>query len=133
MLISLAEWESMTVKYDDYSFDSAARHTAQKLNEAGVLNILELRDCIRIDANSHVGRATLGSLQVNVSPKITGLPLYRLLKYAYGLKDMELFEKAHHFIDSPDFFDVIVYQLYVEAEELITRGLRRDYVLKNQS
>ncbi len=130
MLISLAEWESMTVKYDDYSFDSAARHTAQKLNEAGVLNILELRDCIRIDANSHVGRATLGSLQVNVSPKITGLSLYRLLKYAYGLKDMELFEKAHHFIDSPDFFDVIVYQLYVEAEELITRGLRRDYVPK---
>ncbi|HOK64828.1 MAG TPA: restriction endonuclease [Bacillota bacterium] len=130
MLISLTEWESIIVQYDDYSFDKAARQAAQKLNQAGVLNILELRDCIRIDANSHVGRVTLGSLQVNVSPKITGLPLYRLLKYAYGLKDMKLFEKAHHFIDSLDFFDLMVYQLYVEAEDLITRGLSRDYVRK---
>ena len=98
------------------------------MNDKNILNIVELKDGIKITSNSYVGKIKIGELQINIRPKIEGMPLYQLLKYAYGLRDLALFAEALHNIDAFPFHDLLIYQLYAEAEDLIYRGLNKKYM-----
>jgi 5-methylcytosine-specific restriction enzyme subunit McrC len=60
------------------------------------------------------------------------MPLYRLLKYAYGLRDLHIFDEAVHDIDSFPFYDLMIYQLYAEVEDLVYRGLNKKYMRKKE-
>ena len=75
----------------------------------------------------HVGKIKIGDIQLNIYPKIDGMPLYRLLKYAYGLRDLKMFDEAIYDIDSFPFYDLLIYQLYYEILELVYRGLNKQY------
>ncbi|HZT40717.1 MAG TPA: hypothetical protein VFA07_00940 [Chthonomonadaceae bacterium] len=93
-----------------------------------MLHIEELRHGTRVRATSWVGRITLGSLQITVEPKITGMPLLRLLRYAYGLRNLDLFGASSYDLSTLSFLDLLIHQLAAEAEELMRRGLRREYI-----
>lgn len=135
--IDIREWdELLPVKdselYHYFLEDEASKHTATVLNDKGILNIIELKDGIKITSNSYVGKIKIGNLQINIRPKIGGMPLYRLLKYAYGLRDLTIFDEAIHAVDSFPFHDLLIYQLYAEAEDLIYRGLNKKYMKKEE-
>jgi|LSQX01.3.fsa_nt_gb 5-methylcytosine-specific restriction enzyme subunit McrC len=129
--IELKEWETIFLEGTELS-DNDARNTAQILKEKRIIDIIELKDGISITSNSYVGRIKVGDMQINVYPKLNGMPLYRLLRYAYGLRELKLFNIAEHSIDNFSFFDLLIYELYVEAEDLLRRGIHKSYIQKEE-
>ncbi len=130
--IDIREWEQLLpVKgsplFQRYIEDEDSRYAIKVLNEKGIVNILELKDGLQITSNSYVGKIKIGDIELNIHPKIEGMPLYKLLKYAYGLRDLNIFDEAVHAIESSQFYDLLIYQLYAEVEELLYRGLNKRY------
>ena len=131
--IVLEEWESTTfeshpqllgVNFED---DPISRYTSVQLTQTGQLEILELSKGLQIRSTSFVGTIRLGQLQIKILPKLRGSPLLGLLRYAYGLRDIQLFAKQDFDIQAFTFQDILIYQLTLEVEELIMRGLLRHY------
>lgn len=131
-VINLREWESEFIpKYELKT--STVRDSVNLLNEKGILEIIELKDGLQITTNSYVGKIEIDGLQINVYPKINGIPLYKLLRYAYGLRKLKLFDSAIHGVSDLSFFDLLIYELYVETEDLIRRGVLKDYIKNEES
>lgn len=129
--VDLREWETIFLEGKELSGNDA-RNTARMLNEKGVIEILELKNGISIASNSYVGRIRIGDIQVNVYPKINGMPLYKLLRYAYGLRELKLFNIAEHTLAGFSFFDLLIYELYVEAGDLLRKGIHKSYINKEE-
>ena len=91
------------------------------------LTIVELARGVQITTTSWIGRLDLGVMTLTIAPKINGIPLATLLRYAYGLRDLELQAAALHSAAVGGLQDLLVLQLVTEARELIARGLHRDY------
>lgn len=130
--ISLDEWQTLKPAEIDFrdglipKFDKRTEEIVAKLSDK--LELLELRNGLEVRATSWVGRVTVGELTITVRPKISGLPLINLLRYAYSLRDIDLLTTARHGASPEAFQDLIVEQLANEATELISRGLHRDYL-----
>lgn len=131
-LISLMEWET-TFKPGLALSSDTARETARLLSEKAIVEIIELKDGLQINSNSYVGKIMLDDLQISIYPKLTGMPLYALLRYAYGLKELKLFDSANHTVSKLSFFDLLIYELYTEAEDLLMRGISRNYIRNEES
>lgn len=108
--------------------DGSTRRLAAQLAEQGSIEVLELSSGLEIRAKSFVGRLTLGDLTITVQPKIPGAPLISLLRYAYGLRQLDLYQDAEYVTRSWAFQDLLIKQLAAEAFDILTRGLHRDYV-----
>ena len=106
----------------------AVKQVAKKLSESGMLTILELREGLSIETTSYVGRITLGNIQITVHPKISGIPLVRLLRYAYNLRDLNINSEATFSSETQAFQELLIQQLIEEVNELVTRGLHRRYI-----
>jgi 5-methylcytosine-specific restriction enzyme subunit McrC len=132
--IVLQEWSQRTASENASPLtgvsleDEEARTLAQQLTAAGMLEIKELRDGLSIASTSYVGRIALGNLLITVQPKISGMPLLRLLHYAYGLRDLLIASMAGYENEQWAFQDILIAQLIAEASELLARGLHRRYV-----
>lgn len=131
--VCLREWDDLLPEkgsplFQRFLDDPVSAALARELNDRGVVGLTELRQGLRITANSHVGSIRLGDLQLKVRPKITGMPLYRLLKYAYDLRDLKLLGRASHDLETSSFQDLLIHHLCAEGEELLRRGLNRDYL-----
>ncbi|AEV70214.1 McrC family protein [Acetivibrio clariflavus] len=129
--INLKEWSIIFEEGAELS-DVDARNTAQALKEKGIIEITEQKNGIFVESNSYVGSIKIGNIQINVSPKIEGIPLYTLLRYAYGLRDLKLFNISEHSIGNFSFFDLLIYELYAEAEDLLRRGIHKSYEKKEE-
>lgn len=128
--VSLREWETLTPdhcgKLAGRRLDSeASRKLVQQL--AGRIEILELARGIELRATSFVGRFMLGEVTVTVHPKISGGPFLNLLRYAYGLRKLDLYQLVGHTSETWAFQDLLVHQFATEATELLARGIHRDY------
>ncbi len=132
--ISLCEWERRQPEPGtalaglSFADDTAARDLAWQLTTSGQVEVLELRHGISIQAFAHVGSIQLGPLKVTIRPKIVGAPLLQLLRYAYGLRDLDLFPHTSYSTTVQGFQDLILHQLAAEVAELIARGLHREYI-----
>lgn len=132
--INIQEWKSAgpadSPQLQHLSFDGypEARKQAEALTSADKLEIVELASGIHIQARSFVGRVSLGPLQVSIQPKLQGKQLLTLFRYAYGLRNLELLLPSVYDTDvSQAFQELLVLQLTAEVEELLARGLHRDY------
>ena len=129
--IQMREWERFPREESQYLSgvslpdDAATQTLVERLDRAGVLRVTERRQGIRIEATSYVGRVALGPLEITVQPKLAPGPLMRLLRYAYGLRHLELFDATSYDVTQLAFQDLLVWQLAAEAHELLARGLRR--------
>src|SRR5947207_12866397 len=123
----LREWESEERPGVFLPDDPGVGALAKRLHQARMLAIDEGRYGLRVTATSWVGRITLGGLQITVEPKISGLPMLRLLRYAYGLRNLKLLGSSSYDPSAHSFLDLLIHQLAAEAEELMRRGLRREY------
>ena len=128
--IQLTEWETREPKHGSplWGMDlSEGRGVAEELRQRRQLEVLELVHGVEIRAYSWVGRVELAELTVTVQPKITGAPFLQLLRYAYGLRQLSIRDRALYGRERGTIQDLIAWQLVSEVEELIARGLHRDY------
>jgi len=112
--------------------DAAVRELARQLSASHKLEVLELAQGVAIHSTSFVGRVRLGRLRITVQPKITGMPLLTLLRYAYGLRHLDLFPDTGYDVVATSFQDLLIHQLAAETAELVARGLHREYVCTAQ-
>ena len=132
--IRLREWQSIAPDPDSPTHgrflpqDPVTRSLTDSLSREGVLDIQELRAGLHLKASSFVGFLSIGDLRIVIEPKIHGMQLMKLLRYAYGLRDLRLLTQVAPSIgkDSP-FLDLLIQQLLAECQELIARGLYRRY------
>jgi 5-methylcytosine-specific restriction enzyme subunit McrC len=110
----LEEWEEIPVQSPDGAFFldeyPEAQRTAEQLSQARVLDVRETRKGIFLKAFSHVGRVQLGPLQVTIRPKIRGMHLLKLLRYAYGLRELRSFSAASFDLEEETFQDILIAQ-----------------------
>ncbi len=104
------------------------RAFVDELGRSGRLNVAELADGLSVEATSFVGSVRLGTLQVVIRPKIQGAPFLQLLRYAYGLRELDLHPDVPLDAGTDGFQDVLGHQLAEEAQELLSRGLHRKYL-----
>jgi 5-methylcytosine-specific restriction enzyme subunit McrC len=131
--VQLREWETLEpgrgsvltgLTLDDCD---TGRRLAERLTKAGRIEVLELARGLELRASSFVGRFSLGDLTVTIPPKLSGSPLLNLLRYAYGLRNLSLYEPVGYAATQFTFQDLLIQQLTAEARELLARGIHRDY------
>jgi 5-methylcytosine-specific restriction enzyme subunit McrC len=136
--IKLPEWSIASPQTHNllqgFSFenDSLARKLAKKLTASGQVEFYELKDGLEIHTTSVVGSFQIGNLSLTIVPKINGLPLFRLVRFAYGLRDLELFNTQNFNNQYLAFQDLLILQFVVEVQELFSRGLLRNYQRKDE-
>jgi 5-methylcytosine-specific restriction enzyme subunit McrC len=134
ILLNLREWEEASplthseLKGINFNKHPEGRALAHQLAQSGQLEIIEQIDGLLIRANSYVGSVHIGPIHLIIQPKITGTPLLNLLRYAYGLRKLVLFPLSNYGIQQFAFQDLLIYQLVMEVEELLSRGLLRHYL-----
>ncbi|MBK7180392.1 MAG: restriction endonuclease [Chloroflexi bacterium] len=132
--LSLQEWETRSptdvARLRGFSFQDQpeARRLAQQLTSSGCLEILELAQGLQVSANSHVGTVQLGRLHLTITPKIAGPTLLNLLRYAYDLRNLDLYDLTGQAVGDRTFQDLLIHQLAAEISELVARGMHRSYL-----
>lgn len=136
--ITLSEWQTLGPENCDelrgrfLEQSDAAKSVASRLKDSRLLDLTELRSGLEIRAFSHVGRVRIGDLNVTVLPKLPGSSLLKLLRYAYGFRRLNLISDTSHLIEPCGFEDLLIAQLIAEAQELLSRGLQRSYVVQKE-
>src|SRR5687767_8140506 len=102
-----------------------ARAQADRLARSGILEVMELRDGLRIRSFAHVGRVQIGELTITIEPKVGTGELLQLMRYAYGLGRLTLFDDATYATRGRLLQDLLVAQLVAEISALVGRGLAR--------
>jgi 5-methylcytosine-specific restriction enzyme subunit McrC len=131
--IILREWESVRPEQGSPLNNRSlagypgVRELAEELTKSGRIEVLELKQGLELRATSFVGRFLLGDLTVTIHPKIADAPLLNLFRYAYGLRQLDLYGVADFATSRWTFQDLLIQQLVAEARELIERGIHRDY------
>ncbi len=108
--------------------DAGARAVAARLRATGRLAVEELAAGLRVSSRSFVGRVQLGSLVVTIEPKLATGPLLALVRYAYGLRDIQREGTASFATTGTLLPDLLAAQLLGEVTELVSRGVPRRYV-----
>jgi len=111
--------------------DAATQDLLRRLSGSGRLVVSDLRRGVVVDSRSYVGRVTIGNLEVTIQPKLAPGPLLRLLRYAYRLGNLELFELSDFDTSALAFQDLLICQLAAEMDALRSRGLRREYTRRD--
>lgn len=132
--VSLTEWEirpptrGSPLEGPVLVGNPTAQRLAETLTKDGSIEILELARGLELRASSFVGRFALGDLMVTIRPKISGVPLMNLLRYAYRLRHLDLYAEVGYATSQASFEDLLIHQLAAESSELLARGLHRDYL-----
>ncbi len=132
------EWENkgpddiLSLKGATLSDNPEVRKQIRDLSRSGAAEILELKDGLRIKTTSFVGRFQIDRFQISILPKLKGMLLLRLLRYAYGLRDLRIMDQTTYALENLAFHDLLLYQLVTEVSELIMRGLHRSYLRKEE-
>ena len=131
-VVELTEWDQVGPAQDarlrgcSLAGDIQARRMADALRER--LDIREGYDGLEITSTSFVGRVDVGPLRIAVGPKLPAMPLARLLRYAYGLRDITVVEETRSPTTGHGLHDLLIALLVAEVEELLHRGLARRYI-----
>lgn len=131
--IDLTEWDAREPTHDVRLAarrldDEQCRNLARQLSRLGMLTVTELAAGLSIETSSFVGVISVGSLRISIRPKIAPDLLLRLFRFAYNLRDLDLFGPARYGDIDLLFRDLIIHQLLAEGKELLARGLQRKYV-----
>ena len=133
VVIELAEWDRVGPTRDRRlaGLSLAGDPPVQRLVEVlrSRVDIREGFEGLEIGSTSFVGRVDVGPLRIVVRPKLPLMPLTRLLRYAYGLRDLgPPLDETRAPTARHGLHDLLVALLAAEVEELLHRGLARHYV-----
>jgi 5-methylcytosine-specific restriction enzyme subunit McrC len=130
--IELTEWDQVGPAGDARlnGFSLAGQPKIRRLAEMlrGRLDFRQGYDGLEIASTSFVGRVDFGPLRVIIRPKLPAMQLTRLLRYAYGLRDLTTIEETRSPTARHGLQDLLVALLAVEVDELLRRGLARRYM-----
>lgn len=132
LVVELAEWAQVGPAQDkrlegtSFGDDAPARRLAEALRRR--VDIREGRRGLEIASTSYVGRVDVGPLRIVIRPKLPAMPLARLLRYAYALRNVTTVEETQAPTTRHGLHDLLVAMLAAEVEELMHRGLSRRYV-----
>jgi len=90
--------------------------------------IQERYDGLTVSTTSWVGHVDIGPLRIVVQPKLPLLPLSDLLRYAYELRDLDVYGDSVGSLQLDGLQDLLVLMLTIEVSELLNRGLVQQYV-----
>lgn len=124
--VQMREWETRVFK--DVLLNDTGRLAAELMSTLNALEALEIREGLKIQTTSYVGRVQLGDVEVTITPKIEGVDFLKLLRYSYQLRDLKLLSQTLHGLKDFSFQDIFILQLIAEADEIILRGLNKQYV-----
>lgn len=133
--VTLQEWRRLDESVPELrgrELEPRDREIAGQLGKRGALEIVEVRQGLRLRARAHVGRVRIGGLVVTIRPKLDTDDLLPLLRYAYGLRDLQLWSSVPLGQGDHLFQDLLAAQLLAEARELLERGLSRRYVASTE-
>lgn len=131
-VVELTEWDQVGPAKDPrlkgrwLADDPQSRRLAESLR--GRLDIRDGYEGLEITSTSFVGRVDVGPLRIAIGPKLPAMPLSRLLRYAYGLRDIAAIEETRSPTTRHGLHDLLIALLAAEVEELLHRGLARRYV-----
>jgi 5-methylcytosine-specific restriction enzyme subunit McrC len=131
-VVELTEWDTVGPAKDPrlkglhFADDMRLRRLADELRDR--VDIREGYEGIEIASTSFVGRVDCGPIRIAIGPKLPALPLTRLLRYAYGLRDVRSIEETRSPTTRHGLHDLLIALLAAEVEELVHRGLMRHYV-----
>jgi 5-methylcytosine-specific restriction enzyme subunit McrC len=132
LVVELTDWDQVGPAQDlrlkgcSLADDVQSRRLAETLR--GRLDIREGYEGLEIASTSFVGRVEIGPLRIAITPKLPAMPLARLLRYAYGLRDVGVIEETRAPTTRYGLHDLLIALLAAEVEELLHRGLARRYV-----
>jgi 5-methylcytosine-specific restriction enzyme subunit McrC len=131
-LVQLTEWDEVGPEHCPALAEQTLVENVSSQPLVDVLrNRLDIRRSYRgleITSTSYVGRVDVGRLRIAVLPKLPAMPLARLLRYAYGLRDLETIEETRSPTTRHGLHDFLIAMLANEVEELLHRGPARRYV-----
>jgi 5-methylcytosine-specific restriction enzyme subunit McrC len=130
--VTLFEWETLRPDHgcalaERTLINDANRKLAEHLTRAGYIEVLELARGLELRATSFVGRLALGEVTVTIRPKLPDAPFLNLLRYAYGLRHLDLYDEVGYSSEKWSFQDLLILQLAAEVAELLVRGVHREY------
>ncbi|MBR0831340.1 hypothetical protein JQ596_38125 [Bradyrhizobium manausense] len=130
--VTLNEWDQVEPVSCPQLLGTTFRNSpaAQKLAHAirSQVGIREGYNGLEVSSTSFVGHINVGPLRININPKLQGLPLTALVCYAYGLRDLEVFGQTLTPTAQYGLHDILISLLAAEVEELLHRGLLRQYI-----
>ncbi|WP_164483701.1 MULTISPECIES: McrC family protein [unclassified Polaromonas] len=133
----MTEWDQADarsapeLKYNFFDDDPSLRRVVGAL--AHRITVRELRNGLELVSNSYVGCVDIGPLRIRIKPKLAGLPLARLLSYAYGLHDLGTFDTTFANVEDLGIHDLLIVMLGKETERLLRRGLDQRYIGRNEN
>lgn len=113
--------------------DPAVKLQVDKLAQAGIVTITELRDGLRIDTTSYVGHLAIGAIDIKILPKVAWPRWLTLFGYALRLRDITRSQAAEVNVETTSLNDLVVSALLTEARELVNRGIHREYELQRRT
>jgi 5-methylcytosine-specific restriction enzyme subunit McrC len=137
--VRLREWQSWAPQPGGEGWevflgeDWSAQDTARQLTEEDRLSVVETRHGLAVDSRSHVGRVRLGDVTITVRPKLQGLPLWNLMRYAFDLHALHRYDQTEYEAEPEAFQDLVIARLVDEAADLIARGLHRTYRARHEA
>ena len=136
--VAMQEWESATPVTHSQLAEAGieggpeVQTLVEVLAKSGMLEILELKHGLSIGAASFVGQVQVGNLTVTILPKLKSQSLLKLLRYAYGLGSLTCFSETLQKLDRGAFQDLLISQLLIQVQELVSRRLHRTYVRREE-
>lgn len=130
--VTLNEWDRVEAVSRPQLIGTTLRNnlTAQTLALAirGQVDVREGYKGLEVSTTSFVGHIAVGPLRININPKLQGLALTSLVRYAYGLRDFQVIGQTLTPTAQYGIHDILISLLVAEIEELLHRGLLRRYV-----
>lgn len=136
VVVRLNEWQTVGPKqWPALSGYVPSGHEARRLIDRlkGRLDIRAGFDGLEISSSSFVGRVDIGNLRVLVEPKLEGMPLTRLLRYAYDLHDLGLVDHTVADVAKEGILEMLLAMLVTEVERLLAAGISSRYVRLEES
>ena len=114
LTVRLREWQAWSPQPDGEGLgvflgdDLETRALARQLTAAGILSVIETRAGLAIEASSYVGRVQFGEVTITVRPKLQGLPLWQLMRYAFDLRSLRRFKQTGYEAEPEAFQDIMI-------------------------
>jgi 5-methylcytosine-specific restriction enzyme subunit McrC len=133
--VELTEWDTQCPA-NNAALSGLSLGNAQTREYAKTLRdrvyVRESWNGLEVESNSYVGRIDLGPIRIAIGPKLAAMPLTRLLRYTYGLRDVERIVKTQSPTSYHGFQDMLISLLAAEVGDLVHRGLTRKYRSQKQ-
>ena len=129
--VHLLEWQSLSPNTEpalrDRALTPASDVLVKRLQQAGQLEVTELRKGLSVRAFSFVGSLTIDDLCIHIRPKLGADVLPTFMRYALHFQNVSYFKPSPVQIEDNGFVDLVAVLLISEVDQLLHTGIFRDY------